>query len=65
MLLEEIGYRVGLPERAQYERARAASRAALGESAFAGTRETGRMLSPEQAMTEALATVVELTRAID
>ena len=54
-LAEEIGVRYALPERAAYERAAAAARARLGESAFAAAWAAGAGMTEEQAVAEATA----------
>ena len=55
-----LGYRFGLPERAQYDRARAATKRALGDERFTAIWETGRGLPAEEAVNEALALTGEL-----
>ena len=51
----QIGNPFKLPERAVFERATAAARAALGDAAFAAAWTEGRALSLERAVAEALA----------
>jgi predicted ATPase/DNA-binding CsgD family transcriptional regulator len=53
-LREAIGSRLRFPERAIYERAVAALRAAVEAQPFAAGWAAGRLLSPEQAVAEAL-----------
>ena len=62
-LYEKLGYRFGLPERAQYDRARAATRRTLGDERFATVWESGRALASEEAITEALTLTREVVAA--
>jgi non-specific serine/threonine protein kinase len=64
-LREEAGILVDTPSRPAWERGIAATRAALGETAFAAVLKAGRTLSPEQVSADltALATDVEAARA--
>jgi DNA-binding NarL/FixJ family response regulator len=48
----EVGEALALPERAVYERAAEAARAALGETAFAAAWAAGRAAPEEQALAE-------------
>ncbi len=59
-LCTALGYRFGLPERAQYDRARATTRRTLGDEGFTTAWEAGRELPAEEAATEALTLVREL-----
>jgi non-specific serine/threonine protein kinase len=58
-LRETIGGRLGLPERAVYERAVGAVRTALGEGAFATAWAAGRALPVDQAVADATAATAE------
>jgi predicted ATPase/class 3 adenylate cyclase len=60
-LRETLGAPVPASERADHDRAVAAARGALGESAFADAGAAGRALPVEEAVTEALALIDELT----
>jgi len=60
-LRETLGAPVPASERADHDRAVAAARGALGESAFADAGAAGRALPVEEAVNEALALTDELT----
>jgi len=57
-----VGEQAALMRRPAYERCMAAARAALGDAAFDAAWQTGRALSWEQAVDEALALLAEQGR---
>jgi tetratricopeptide (TPR) repeat protein len=64
-LRETLGLPVPASEREDHDRAVAATRTALGETAFAAAWATGRTLPAEEAVNEALALVSALVRDSD
>ena len=64
-LREESGVPVPASEREDHDRAVAAARTTLGETAFAAAWAAGRALTMEEAVNEALALVSALVRDSD
>ena len=63
-LSQLIGYDLGLPERARYERAQAAARVALSDDGFIAAVADGRALRLEEAVSEAAAAVGSTTGVV-